>query len=233
LSANSPFSIYQIAKQAIITGIAQSSDANPIFTTMATFLGNLDDNLSRFENANQLKFDCKPSCDYCCSYRVEARAHEIFYLANALESLPQDVLTAFKARLDTTKATTEALTVPEHLATNVRCSLLGEDSLCVAYNARPALCRNAHSTDVSSCELAYKEPTNQDVPNNRDNALDQATRSAILGMNDAFKDMDYDDTGYELNQGLWLALTQPETKTRWLNKEKAFPTLEGNITTVV
>jgi len=160
------------------------------------------------------KFDCKPGCSYCCSYRVEALPPEVFLLAAELRKLPADALEAVTARLREHAVKARGLR-PEHH--NLPCPLL-VDSKCSVYEHRPFGCRRMNSLDVEVC----KDP-NGSPPENEE--LNLKAAAMFNGTVEGYLKRQLPAYPHELGQALLKALEDPGLEERWFKGEQVFDAL--------
>jgi Fe-S-cluster containining protein len=131
------------------------------------------------------------------------------------------------ARLSAHCAEVAPLTPFEHATRNVWCPLL-EDGRCTAYAARPHSCRRHHSRDFSACQFTYDHPTDLETPAAHDRDLFRTLTAAMQQNIDAYSDLGFDTTIYELGTALAEALRDSECWERWRNGGQAF--LHASIT---
>lgn len=165
--------------------------------------------------------DCREGCSLCCWLRVDTWAHEVFFLAQALEPMPRDQKDALLQRLQTHATTVTQLTVFEHATRNIACPLL-VDGRCSAYAARPQACRRHHSTDLNACIHTFENPTDLQAPAGHDAAIFGLCTERMTETHDIYCKLGYDPTIYELGSALWEALTDSACWQRWRAREKAF-----------
>lgn len=165
---------------------------------------------------------CRAGCSICCSLRVDVFAHEAFLIAHHI----RDTLTAAEihdllARLATHAETVLPLTPFEHATTNVRCPLLREDR-CSVYAVRPHSCRRHHSQDLATCQYTFDHPHDLESPAAHDRELFRTLTEAMQQNIDAYIELGFDNTIYELGTALNEALNDPTSWQRWRNREQAF-----------
>ena len=102
-----------------------------------------------------LGIDCHAGCSWCCSIKVEVKAHEMLLVADHLKTHPnrKEIIEAAKENSKIIRK----LTPHEHEQTNIKCPCL-IDGKCSVYEVRPFNCRAFHSTDKSDCISAYNNP---------------------------------------------------------------------------
>ncbi|MBT3359241.1 MAG: hypothetical protein HN403_06390 [Rhodospirillales bacterium] len=95
---------------------------------------------------------CKQGCTYCCHLLFFTDALTVFLVADRLQkTCSADALAALKSRLgefiDNDYGVTQVPRPP--------CPVLA-DGLCMAYDARPLVCRAQNSLRLSECEEKYR-----------------------------------------------------------------------------
>jgi len=176
-----------------------------------------------------VKLDCRAGCAVCCSLRVEVFAHEIFRLARHIRShFSEQEMGALLDRLAAHAEQVRPLTVFEHATRNIICPLLGQDGRCSVYAARPQSCRRHHSQDLAACQFTFDHPDDLEFPGAHDRDLFRALTGAMQENIDAYAELGFDHTIYELGTALLEALQDPASWERWQAHEQAF--LEASIT---
>ena len=171
----------------------------------------------------KVRVDCKAGCGACCHLaKVDARAHEVFALADWIDKnfSPADRATVL-ARARAHAAAVAPLTLEQHLRTVRACPLL-RDMRCSAHTARPSVCRIGHSTDVRICERAFHNPDDLKAKGGSHAESKLAMTVASDGTSFAFLEAGFDKTAYDLGSALAEALGDPGALTRWLAGERAF-----------
>ncbi len=165
---------------------------------------------------------CKQGCAYCCHYKVEVRAEEVFQIVEFVRakfSAPrQEMLHDTAVR---NAATLSALTPTQQLSANLPCPFL-EGGACTIYAVRPARCRTFHATDVAGCRQAFEEPENLNIPHSLVPALLQTGEAHLQGVRAAFAEAGYDGKACELNAALARALADATPRRRFEKGKKAF-----------
>lgn len=162
---------------------------------------------------------CARGCSYCCTSVVSATAPEIFRLARWLRQngpsrsprlAPDAIIAAAAGR------TSQSL--DELLRQRPACVLL-LDGACGAYPARPGNCRRLLSASAAACKADFEGvPTTIPVI---DEAMQKGAhvRSLLLA---AVAAANLPINGYELTQGLAVALADPAAEEHWLNGRDVF-----------
>jgi Fe-S-cluster containining protein len=168
---------------------------------------------------------CASGCSYCCYYHVYVYPVEVFALRDFILTLRQDEQAPIRSRLVENAAKASALTRDEHIATNIRCALLGDGGRCLAYGVRPTACRQHHSIDGVSCKVTFENPSSSML-----NML-SAQRVAVAGqymeslVHDAVAS-GFDTLRYEMNGALNEALSNPACHGRWKHGKVTFPSVK-------
>lgn len=172
---------------------------------------------------NELKLDCGAGCSVCCSLRIDVFAHEVFLVARHIQSrFSAEEIAALLERLAAHEAKVLPLSVFEHATRNIPCALLLPDGRCGVYEARPQTCRRHHSQDLAACQFTYDHPDDLESPAAHDRELFRALTGAMQLNIDAYADLGFDWTIYELGTALAEALRDPGAWDRWLAHEQAF-----------
>jgi uncharacterized protein len=140
---------------------------------------------------------CTDGCSACCHAPVEVGAHEVSGIRAAIQRQPAQWQDALRQRLlrrdaehghehghEPGRPSDSQLVEAPASAWQDRppCLLLDDDRRCGLYDARPAVCRKAHSLDQSACYTAH-----QDIP--QDLALVMDAEALILGVQSAAQDL--------------------------------------------
>ena len=84
---------------------------------------------------------CERGCSFCCHLRVEIRPHEVFVLAQHIQTKFSPAQRAHvMTRLEENLKRLSALSKEQHIRAGIPCALL-EEGACSVYEARPATCR--------------------------------------------------------------------------------------------
>lgn len=177
------------------------------------------------------RLDCCAGCSICCSLRIEVYAHEVFLIADhLLATFSDEELFALEERLAAHSAQVLPLTPAEHATSNHVCPLL-RDGLCSVYAVRPQTCRRHHSLDVTACQYAYDHPADLDFPSAHQPEVFRALTDAMRQNTEAYAQLGFDTTIYELGTALEEALSDPESWSGWCEHMNAF--LKASVTSSV
>ena len=165
---------------------------------------------------------CESGCSYCCYYKVEGSAAEIFRIAEYMKSnfKKEQIETILESARNNVSAFS-GLTYEQKIQTNQKCPLLRDD-VCAVYDVRPAKCRNHHSTDASLCKKTFDDPMGPDNLNGYIEDLKMSIEGASIGFEKAVSDKGYDQRAYDLNSALVEAFENPKSIKRYNKKKKAF-----------
>ena len=185
--------------------------------------GRLDELEKRLFAEYKVRVDCKAGCGTCCHLaKVDARAHEIFALADWINRNFSPVeRAAVLTRARAHAAAIAPLTLEQHLRTVRVCPLL-RDMRCSAHQARPGVCRIGHSTDVRICERAFQNPDDLKMKSGSHAESKLAMTVASDGTAFAFLEAGFDRTAYDLGSALAEALGDDTALERWLAGGRAF-----------
>ena len=155
---------------------------------------------------------CEKGCSYCCHLFVSASAPQVFSVANYIRENCGD-LGAEIERIRVAEKTTRALDPEQRLAGHHPCALL-VDGQCVAYPARPVICRMCCSLSLAACENFWSGDAEVSdilmpdyvVPLRKN--YDQALWAAL-------HDYDLPPYGYDLNHAVLVALENPNAEQEW------------------
>jgi len=167
--------------------------------------------------------DCRDGCDYCCHFKVEVGAEEVFAMTHYVESvLTPDQKDAILDRARVNNHLVSTLSQSKRIQTNIPCAFLSDHS-CTVYSARPAMCRKVHSTDVSACKQSFDNPADATVLNAEHSGISAISMTAITAVREGIKESGFDGTIYDLNEVVVDAFENPKCEKRWRQGKKAFP----------
>lgn len=165
---------------------------------------------------------CKPGCAYCCYYKVEVRAAEMFLIKDYLltnygESRIKKVLADAKSNA----ALIKTLTHDQHLTTNIKCPFLIENK-CSVYLVRPFKCRNFHATNVDGCESSFNDPSDLTIKSGFIESVAMFGNAHSQGFEGAVKNAGLDSRAYDLNTALLEVFEEPSALKRYKRGKKTF-----------
>ncbi|MES2824161.1 MAG: YkgJ family cysteine cluster protein [Pseudomonadota bacterium] len=209
--------------------IAEYEKATQQLDTEKTTQAALRKSLQRYDNLiaksveeSVVKPACKAGCAYCCYYKVEVRAAEMFLikdylLNNCHESHIKKVLTDAKSNA----AIIKTLTHEQHLTTNIKCPFLIENK-CSVYQVRPFKCRNFHATDVSACEDSFNDPGDLTIKSGFIESVAMFGNAHSQGFEGAVKNAGLDSRAYDLNTALIEVFAESSALKRFNRGKKTF-----------
>ena len=100
---------------------------------------------------------CAKGCAWCCATRVAATPPEVLALARHLrERIEPAPRAALAARVVDAGTALTGLDDAARAASRRFCALLGADSACSVYAARPLACRGVMAFDASACKANHE-----------------------------------------------------------------------------
>lgn len=162
-----------------------------------------------------LPIQCKQGCSHCCFIWVSATAPEIFSIAKVITSRGSEAI----EKIRIADAETRSFDFESRSNHPYPCPLLQND-LCSIYQKRPKACRLAVSANSAICERSYQNKTDENIPTPAVNLMARSVFSIIFAS--ALKNSDLPYTAYDLNGGLFRALSEPNAEERWLTGEDIF-----------
>lgn len=181
------------------------------------------DNLiaSAFDSANNASA-CKAGCAFCCHYKVEARAHEIFLVKDYLRKhFGDEKLASALEKATANAAIIRTLTPEQHLVTNLPCALL-DNNQCSIYPVRPFRCRNFHSTNAQACEASFNDPANMEISTGMIEDVAILADAHTQGFEAAAEQSGRDYRIYDFTTALVEAFADELAMKRYLRGKKAF-----------
>ncbi|CCE02787.1 hypothetical protein [Bradyrhizobium sp. STM 3809] len=162
---------------------------------------------------------CAKGCPSCCALRVTATAPEIFLLARYIRQIDarmsDTALGSLARRVKLANRTTRGLGEAERMTLRQPCPFVVRGG-CIIHAVRPLACRGHASFDRRACAQAMAG-RDVEVPVS---APHVALRSLVQDSLRAALDAAGLASGlYELNQGLALALDDPERERAWRGGE--------------
>ncbi len=109
---------------------------------------------------------CEPGCDACCHNQIELTAPEALFLGSFLEArFPPERRQALGQRAEQSLARRAGQSKTQVAAQRRQhpCPLLHEHR-CLAYEARPLVCRAMHSLNAAACFQELADPLRPVVP---------------------------------------------------------------------
>lgn len=192
------------------------NNKNKIFAIHAikNLHGQIDELVTQVSKRPDAHFDCQPGCTYCCHFRIEAVAPEVFLIARRVKAWPQDRLDALLGRL---RAHAERAEGQPRATFVMACPML-ENDRCSVYDDRPSICRKYLSLDVEECRTLGASATEDGELVMKSTALVSGT---LTGYALAKRPLQI----HELGQALLMALTDPTCEDRWYKGDTVFPVI--------
>jgi Fe-S-cluster containining protein len=213
----------EFSNHQLIEDIAQALSPEQFDEGASRWLTVVDDLNTTLIELKDVHLACRAGCSICCSLRIDVFAHEVFLLARFIRRhYSAEEIQALQERLAAHEAKVLPLSVFEHATRNIPCPVLLSDGRCGAYEARPQSCRRHHSQDLATCQYTYDHPDDLESPSAHDRGLYRALTGAMQLNVDAYFDLGFDCTIYELGTALAEALRDPAAWDRWVAKEQAF-----------
>jgi Fe-S-cluster containining protein len=165
---------------------------------------------------------CQAGCWYCCYFKVDVHAEEVFRIVDFVQAKFSTArVTQLQAEVAANANTLRTLSKEEQLTANLKCAFLDKGQ-CSVYEVRPARCKTFHARDVEGCRKSYEDPGNLDIPSSFIPELFYAGEAHLKGFRQALADSGYDDSVYELNSALEMALADSTPKRRFEKRKRAF-----------
>lgn len=199
----------------------KSGSVSPM-KAISAFYRRMDDALSRAPEA----IACNGNCSYCCHYHVYVTPVEVFAIVEYMEKhFDAGKRTEVSEKLAMNIAQTKDMTVEEHIATNIKCSLLSDAGRCLIYEVRPTACRQHHAINRTSCEVTFYD-TASTMTNIMSPVRKVVSEGFIVSAALAAAAIGTDATSYEMNSALLEAMTNKASIKRWRDGKTAFPSVK-------
>jgi Fe-S-cluster containining protein len=148
---------YRMSMTAIESGLTKDS----LLSAVKDLYQMVDEMVSYFSEFAALQNQvpaCRKGCPWCCYQPVFAMDYELEYLQVYIsENFDEKTQKRIADRAQQKRQNLERLTGDLLLNSKFPCPLL-ENSVCVAYSARPVACRIYLSSSLESCLKFYNEP---------------------------------------------------------------------------
>ncbi len=214
---------FESERDLVIKECGNNKNSSSLNTATINFYARLDETIAGASTHIEQGVHCKKSCSYCCYFRVDVSANEIFAISDCMQtSFTNEELKQFVERANENKKQISMLSQAKRIVTNIACPLLVDDT-CSVYAVRPSMCRKIHSMNVEACKHSYENPEDRNVENAEHPVLSAITMTMLIAARDGFSSHNLDDTVYDLSEVLIFALEDSKYKKRWLNGKKAFP----------
>jgi Fe-S-cluster containining protein len=212
----------EFSTEQLTEDIARSLSPEQFDHAAEDFLAAFDALNDRTIQQTGAKLHCHAGCSICCTLRVDVFAHEVFLIAHHIRSHFSAEETALLfGRLAAHAEKVLALTPFEHATQNIVCPLL-QNGRCSIYTVRPQSCRRHHSQDFAACEFTYEHPDDLEFPGAHHRDLFRILTGAMQQNIDAYSELGFDHTIYELGTALAEALHETGSELRWRARDQAF-----------
>ncbi len=181
-----------------------------------------DDTMARIPESISSELACKAGCSYCCYFKVEVRAHELFLIKRYLKNTPlhHDINIFLKSARSNSESI-RTLSRTEHFGTNFKCPFLIENR-CRIYPVRPYACRNFHATNPYNCKLSYENPTNLSIPDSFIPELHSVGSGHKSGYEKALEKRGFDMRVYDMNTAFIELYAEDSSRKRYLKGKRSF-----------
>lgn len=178
------------------------------------FYKRLDKQIAKNITEHDIKLDCQKGCSHCCKLRVEIFGYEAVAIAKYIQDTFSDEdKEVCISKLNEASIKAKGLQPETHF---VPCAFL-KDNSCSIYEMRPAMCRKFSSLSLAACL------------NNggglESHGLKQMSMAAIQGFVEGTRQAGLKPSLYELNQTLFVALSNRTASKDWLKGINVFPML--------
>jgi Fe-S-cluster containining protein len=173
-------------------------------------------------DSTPIKPACKAGCAFCCYYKVEVRAHEVFVVKAYMEkNMSHAEVAALLTDAKTNADRIRQLTPEQHLSANIQCAFL-KDNQCQIYSARPYRCRNFHATNAGACEQSFHDPDNMSITTGLIHELAMHADAHTQGFEAAAAHAGLDQRIYEFTTAIIEAFDDAKSLKRYQHGKKAF-----------
>lgn len=178
--------------------------------------------IAKTVDASPVKPVCASGCSYCCYYKVEVRAPEIFLIKEHLQQhFEADAIRNILDSAEKNAQLIRNLTPEKHLTTNIKCPFLKENN-CSIYSVRPFKCRNFHATDLGGCEKSFNNPSDLNITTSMIETITVVGDAHTQGFEAAIKNAELDARAYDLNTALLEVFKESNALKRFKRGQKTF-----------
>jgi len=215
--------IAEVARAEFESAVADLRKVSP-HDSLLRFYSRQDERIAAGAATSAVKPACHKNCWYCCYYKVEARAIEVFAIVDFVKRqfTEQELQTALKCASQNVEEV-GGLSYKQHMTTNQKCPFL-VDGQCSVYPVRPSKCRNFHASDVARCVESYERPTDLTIPNSYVTEIFIASHGGSEAFERAVELSGLDHRMYDLNSAFVEAIENPKCLKRFKDRKKAFLT---------
>ena len=211
---------YQTAYRSMLGLIEEADTADKLLGACWQGMEGLDASMMGANRMVNAEVACGAGCSFCCSLRIDVRAHEVFAMVRSLKAnrTDEELESIRRSALDVSDRVS-GMTDAERNASSIPCVLL-MDGLCSVYDGRPSACRRYFSASVEKCqELKANPGATAEIENP---FVQGFGRYVANGVNNAFFRHGFDPYLYDLPSAIFEALEDPMREQRWFAKMKAF-----------
>lgn len=220
----SPFGpdLFERARSGMGARLRRVRNPHQMFAALGWAIGHLDQTYTDTPDAVLSTVACRAGCASCCHVPVDVQAHEVFFAADHMQRhfAPADLEAAVR-RLSLHRDRIAGFAPGERDASRQPCALLLAGT-CSIYSGRPQPCRAHHTSDAAACDANLAEPTT-DITRAYIPALRARMFAVMLGIDDAFESLGYDERSYDFGSALHEALTNVLCLSAWMRRQVAFP----------
>jgi Fe-S-cluster containining protein len=214
---------FETERDLVAAQCGRDADFSSINAATINFYKRLDETIMGASIHVEQGVQCKKGCAYCCHFRVDVNASEVFAISEYIKTvIEHEKFERYLEKAGEARETLAMMSQAKRIKTNVACPLL-IDNACSVYELRPAMCRKIHSTNVEACKQSYDNPEDGGIENAEHPVLAAITMTMLTAARDGFTSQKLDATVYDLGEVLVLALEDTKYRKRWLNGKKAFP----------
>ncbi len=214
---------FENERDQVVIQCGKEVDSESLNIATVNFYHRLDSTITGVSGHIEEIIQCQQGCSYCCHFRVDVSANEVFAIVEHIQStFTPDKLEKLVEKASNNQKKLSTLSQAKRIVTNIDCPLL-EDNACSIYTLRPSMCRKIHSTNVKACRYSYDNPEDKNIENAEHPVLSAITLTMLTAAREGFSALGLDETVYDLNEVLISALGDNKYKKRWLNGKKTFP----------
>jgi hypothetical protein len=165
---------------------------------------------------------CKAGCSYCCYFKVEVRAHELFLIKRYLKNTPlhHDINIFLKSARSNSESI-RTLSRTEHFGTNFKCPfLMKTDVGYIRFAPMPA--EIFMRTNPYNCKLSYENPTNLSIPDSFIPELHSVGSGHKSGYEKALEKRGFDMRVYDMNTAFIELYAEDSSRKSYLKGKRSF-----------
>ena len=213
---------YEAERKIIKQTIQENDGPNSVFDAINLHHSRTDEAKGSIETYSKVETSCKKGCNYCCYFKTEVGAEEVFLIADyILNHFDKANLDTVLKKAQSNKKKISNLSTGKRIQTNIECALLKEGE-CSVYPVRPSTCRKMHSTDIDICKSSFDNPDDTSIQNAEVPLLSSVLLSMSSAARQGLNDAGLDSNLYDLNEVIYDALIDNKYQKRWKKGKKAF-----------